>query len=201
MEGQEPSLSIHVHDRLPPVPQEQWTDEQRKAATAFAEMRGQEVFGPFAIMQRSPEVMLRAAAMGAYMRHHTVLPPRLNEFIILITARQWTQQYEWYVHQPAALKAGLGHELVNAIAAGRRPIGMSEEEKIVHDFTIELLRGQNVSDPVYAAAAAKFGEQGVVEMVAVAGYYTFLSMMMNTARTPVPVDSTVPPLVPLERKT
>ena len=142
--------------------------------------------------------MLRAGAMGDYMRYHTTLPPRLNEFIILITARHWTQQFEWHVHQPAALNAGLSHDIVNAIAAGRRPMGMSEEEKIVHDFTIELLRGQNVSDPVYAAAAARFGEQGIVDMVGVAGYYTFLSMVMNTARTPVPADSTVPPLPTLE---
>jgi 4-carboxymuconolactone decarboxylase len=179
---------------MPPIPKEQWTDDQRDAAAQFADLRGQEVFGPFAVMLRSPEVLLRAAAMGDYMRYHTVLPPRLNEFIILITARQWTQQFEWYVHQPAALKAGLSNEIVNAIAAGRRPIGMSDDEKAVHDFTIELLRGQNISDPVYAAAVSRFGEQGVVDMVGVAGYYTFLSMMMNTARTAVPADSTVPPL-------
>lgn len=191
-------MSIPAHDRMPPIANELWTEAQQKAATQFAEIRGREVFGPFAVMLRSPEVMLRAAAMGDYMRYHTVLRPPLNEFIILITARHWTQQFEWYVHQPAALKAGLAHEIVNAIAAGRRPIGMSDEEKVVHDFTIELLRGQNVSDPVYAAAVARFGEQGVVEMVGVAGYYTFLSMMLNTARTPVPGDSTVAPLVALE---
>jgi 4-carboxymuconolactone decarboxylase len=191
-------LSIPLHDRMPPIPKEQWTEAQQDAAARFKDMRGQDVFGPFAVMLRSPEVMLRAGAMGDYMRYHTVLPPRLNEFIILLTARHWTQRFEWHVHQPAALNAGLSHEIVNAIAAGRRPIGMSEDDKIVHDFTIELLRGQNVSDPVYAAAAARFGEQGVIDMVGVAGYYTFLSMMMNTARTPVPADSTVPPLVALE---
>jgi 4-carboxymuconolactone decarboxylase len=191
-------LSIHAPDRMPAIPQDKWTDEQRKAAAQFAELRKQDVFGPFAIMLRSPEVMLRAGAMGDYMRHHTVLAPRLNEFIILLTARHWTQQFEWYVHQPAALKAGLSPDIVNAVAHGRRPTGMSDEEKTVHDFTLELLRGQNVSDPTYAAAVARFGEQGVVDMVGVAGYYTFLSMMMNMARTAVPADSTVPALVSLE---
>ena len=198
MEAEEPSLSIHVHDRMPPIPKDQWTAEQQDAAATFTRLRKQDVFGPFAVMLRSPEVMLRAGAMGDYMRHHTVLPPRLNEFIILITARHWTQQFEWYVHQPEALKAGLSPEIVNAIAHGRRPTGMSDEEKTVHDFTLELLRGQNVSDPTYAAAVARFGEQGVIDMVGVAGYYTFLSMMMNMARTAVPGDSTVPPLVALE---
>jgi len=151
------------------------------------------------VMLRSPEVMLRASAMGDYLRYRTVLPPRLNELIILITARHWTQQFEWHVHQPAALKAGLRPDIVSAVADGRRPDGMEQDEAIVHDFTIELLRSQNVSDPVYARAAARFGEHGIVDMVGVCGYYSFLSMMMNTARTAVPANSTVPALIPLPR--
>jgi 4-carboxymuconolactone decarboxylase len=196
-------MAAPAHDRMPPIPKEQWTDAQKKAAAEFAAARKQEVFGPFAVMLRSPEVMLRASAMGDYMRYRTVLPPRLNELIILITARHWTQQFEWYVHQPSALKAGLDPGIVNAVADGRRPDGMSAEEAIVYDFTIELLRSQNVSDAVYARAVAAFGEQGVIDMVGVAGYYSFLSMMMNTARTAVPADSAVPSLAaePDERST
>ena len=184
-------------DRMPPIPKDQWTDAQKEAAAAFAANRKQEVFGPFAVMLRSPEVMLRAMAMGDYMRYRTGLPPRLNELIIIITARHWTQQFEWHVHQPAALEAGLDPGIVSAVAEGRRPDGMLEDEAIVHDFTIELLRSRNVSDPVYAQAVARFGEQGVVDMVGVAGYYAFLSMMMNTARTAPPANTGVPALVPL----
>jgi 4-carboxymuconolactone decarboxylase len=191
-------MSTSVHDRMPPIPKEQWTDAQKKAAAEFAAARKQDVFGPFAVMLRSPEVMLRASAMGEYMRYRTVLPPRLNELIILVTARHWTQQFEWHVHQPAALKAGLDAGIVNAVADGRRPADMPEEEAIVHDFTIELLRSQSVSDPVYARAVARFGEQGVIDMVGVAGYYSFLSMMMNTARTAAPAHSAVPPLPSLK---
>jgi 4-carboxymuconolactone decarboxylase len=187
-------MSILGRDRMPPIPKEQWTDAQQKAAAEFAAARKQEVFGPFAVMLRSPEVMLRASAMGDYMRYRTVLPPRLNELIILITARHWTQQFEWHMHQPTALKAGLPADIVNAVAEGRRPAAMAEEEAIVHDFAIELLRSQNVSDAVYAMAVSRFGEQGVIDMVGVAGYYSFLSMMMNTARTAVPADSSVAPL-------
>ncbi len=187
-------MSIPGPDRMPPIPKEQWTDAQKKAAAEFAAARKQEVFGPFAVMLRSPEVMLRASAMGEYMRYRTVLPPRLNELIILITARHWTQQFEWHVHQPSALKAGLDPGLVRAVAEGRRPEAMSDDEATVHDITTELLRTQNVSDSVYDRAVARFGEQGVIDMVGVAGYYSFLSMIMNTARTPVPVDSAVPPL-------
>ena len=181
-------------DRMPPIPKDRWTDVQKQAAAEFAATRKQEVFGPFAVMLRSPEVMLRASAMGDYMRYRTVLPPRLNELIILITARHWTQQFEWHVHQPAALKAGLRADIVNAVAEGRRPDAMADEEAIVHDFAIELLRRQNVSDAVYARAVTRFGEQGVIDMVGVAGYYSFLSMMMNTAQTAVPADSSVAPL-------
>src|ERR1700704_1625551 len=130
-------------DRMPPIPKDQWTDAQKKAAAEFAAARKQEVFGPFAVMLRSPEVMLRASAMGDYMRYRTVLPPRLNELIILITARHWTQQFEWHVHQPAALEACLHPEIVNSVAEGRRPDGMPDQEAIVHDFTTELLRSQN----------------------------------------------------------
>jgi 4-carboxymuconolactone decarboxylase len=181
-------------DRMPPMPREQWTAAQANAAEEFARMRGQDVFGPFALMLRSPDVMLRAAAMGDYMRYKTSLPPALNELIILLTARHWSQQFEWYIHQPMALKAGLSETIVSAVSKGRRPERMSADEAIVYDFATELLRLQNVGDETYAKARERFGEPGIIDMVGVAGYYSFLSMMMNTARTAVPADSNVPPL-------
>jgi 4-carboxymuconolactone decarboxylase len=181
-------------DRMPPIPKEHWTEEQARAAAEFARMRGQDVFGPFALMLRSPEVMLRAAAMGDFMRYKTSLPAALNEFIILLTARHWSQQFEWYVHQPAALRAGLSEQIVAAVAESRRPDSMSNDEMVVYDFTTELLRRQHVSDGTYARARDRFGEGGIIEMVGVAGYYAFLSMMMNTAQTAVPETSDVPPL-------
>lgn len=181
-------------DRMPPIPKEQWTEAQMKAATDFAHMRGQEVFGPFALMLRSPEVMLRAAAMGDYMRYKTSLPAALNELIILLTARHWSQQFEWYVHQPAALKAGLSEHIVAAVADNRRPEAMSNDEAIVYDFTTELLRLQSVGDRTFARARERFGESGIIDMIGVAGYYAFLSMMMNVARTAVPADSKIPRL-------
>src|SRR5436190_20066806 len=161
-------------DRMPPIPKEQWTDAQAQAATEFARMRGQDVFGPFALMLRSPEVMLRAAAMGDYMRYKTSLPRALNEMIILLTARHWSQQFELYIHQPIALSAGLDQELVSAISKGRRPEKLSADEAIVYDFVTELLRLQNVGDETYAKARDRFGEPGVIDLVGVAGYYSFL---------------------------
>jgi 4-carboxymuconolactone decarboxylase len=181
-------------ERLPPIPKTQWTDSQAKAAAEFTKMRGQEPFGPFAVMLRSPDVMLRAGAMGDYMRYKTSLPRALNEMIILLTARHWSQQFEWHIHRPMALQAGLSETIVNAISSGRRPETMSVDETVVYEFTTELLRLQNVGDDAYAKARDRFGEPGVIDMVGVAGYYSFLSMMMNTARTAVPAGSEVPPL-------
>ena len=191
------TLPAMAQDRLPPIPAEKQTPEQRKAAEAFRANRKQDVFGPFVPLHRSPEVMLRAMAMGDYLRYRTVFPTKLNELIILITARHFTQQYEWYVHQPIALKEGLSRDIVDAIADGRRPAGMSAEEELIHDFCTELLRNHSVSDATYARAIARYGEQGTIEMVGVVAYYTFQSMVLNTARTPVPPGA--PALRPFPR--
>jgi 4-carboxymuconolactone decarboxylase len=180
------TMPLMAQDRMPPIPPEKQTAEQRKAAEAFRANRKQDVFGPFVPLLRSPEVMLRAMALGDHLRYRTVFPTRLNEFIILITARHFTQQYEWYVHHPIALKEGLSREIVDAVADGRRPGGMSTDEELIYDFCIELLRNHSVSDATYGRAVARFGEKGTIEMVGVVAYYTFQSMVLNTARTPVP---------------
>ena len=180
------TMPAMAQDRMPPIPIEKQTAEQRKAAEAFRANRTQDVFGPFVPLHRSPEVMLRAMAVGDYLRYRTVFPTRLNELIILITARHFTQQYEWYVHHPIALKEGLSRDIVDAIADGRRPTGMSAEEELIHDFCTELLKNHSVSDATYVRAVARYGEQGTIEMVGVVAYYTFQSMVLNTARTPVP---------------
>lgn len=175
-----------AQDRLPPIPADKQTPEQKKAAEAFKANRKQDVFGPFVPLFRSPEVMLRAMALGDYLRYQTVLPPKLNEFIILITARHWSQQYEWFVHHPIALKEGLSAEIAAAVAEGRHPAGMSADETLIYEFCTELLTNQSVSDATYARSVARFGEQGTIDMVGVAGYYTFQSLVLNTARTPLP---------------
>jgi 4-carboxymuconolactone decarboxylase len=178
-----------AQDRLPPIPADKMTEAQKKATEEFVAGRGTPVVGPFIPLLRSPEVMLRAKAMGDYLRFRSVLPPRLSEFAILITARQWTQQFEWGVHAPIAVKAGVSPEIVKAIAEGTRPAGMSEEETIVYEFCIELHHNKSVSDATYAKALAKFKEQGIIDLVGINGYYTFLSMVMNVARTPAPKDT------------
>jgi 4-carboxymuconolactone decarboxylase len=177
-----------AQDRMPEIPADKMTEAQKKAAEEFAAGRGTPVFGPFVPLLRRPEVMLRAKAMGDYLRFKNSLPAKLSEFTILITSRQWTQQYEWDVHYPIALKAGLSAEIAKAVAEGRRPQSMPADEELVYDFLTELHDTKSVSDATYARAVARFGEQGVIDMIGVNGYYTFLAMVMNTARTALPPD-------------
>jgi 4-carboxymuconolactone decarboxylase len=188
------SPSIAAQDRMPPLAPDKLTGAQKKAAAQFEANRGTEVFGPFVPLLRSPEVMLRAMAMGDYLRFKSSLPRRLNEFIILITAREWTQSYEWHVHHAEALEAGLSPDLTRAVAEGRRPERMTDDEEVVYEFCTELHRNRGVSDRTYARAVARFGEQGTIDMLGVTGYYTMLAMVLNTARTPLPANaaSTLP---------
>jgi 4-carboxymuconolactone decarboxylase len=112
-----------------------------------------------------------------------------------MTARQWGQSYEWNAHLPLAIDEGFSADMARAIAEGRRPEGMVEEEEILYDFCMELQRNHSVSDATYARAVERLGEQGVVETVSLVGYYTMISMILNTARTPLPADA-VPALAP-----
>jgi 4-carboxymuconolactone decarboxylase len=189
------AITAVAQDRMPEIPLEKMTPEQKKAAEEFLATRHTPVFGPFVPLLRSPQVMLRFKEFGDYLRYKSTLPPKLNEFVILITARQWTQNYEWATHAPIALKAGLNPEIVKAVADGRRPAAMSEDEDLVYEFSIELHRNQSVSDATYQRALARFGEQTVMDMIGVNGYYTALAMVLNTARTPLPKGSS-PDLVP-----
>jgi 4-carboxymuconolactone decarboxylase len=183
------TIPVKAQDRLPAIPGDKQTPEQRKAAEAFRANRKQDVFGPFVPLFRSPEVMLRVMALGDYLRFKTLFPTRLNEFIILITARHFTQQYEWAFHHPIAVKEGLSREIIDAVADGRRPTQMSSDEELIYDFCTELLHNNSVSDPTYERVVTRWGEQGVVEMVGVVGYYTFQSFVLNTARTPPPAGA------------
>jgi 4-carboxymuconolactone decarboxylase len=159
------------------------TAAQRQAAHDFKSERGYDVMGPFAVMLRSPEVMLRAKAMGDYLRFRNVNPKRVNEMVILITAREWTQQFEWSHHYEFAREAGLATEIADAIADGRRPARMAEDEAAAYDFAMELHKTKRVSNPTYARTVELFGEQGVIDLIGVCGYYSLLAMIMNVART------------------
>jgi 4-carboxymuconolactone decarboxylase len=169
-------------ERLPTIPPDQYTDGQKKAAEEFLAAPKVPVFGPFEPMMHSPEVMNMARAMGDYLRYHSAIGNTLSELVILVTAREWSQDYEWYVHYPIALKAGIAKDIADAIADGRRPAGMSVDEEIVYDFTTELQKNKRVSDLTFNRAEQRFGKKGVVDMTGISGYYTFLAMQLNMAR-------------------
>ena len=152
--------------------------------------------GPFNAWMRSPDLGNRLQNVGAYIRYKTSLPLRLNEFAILITARKWTSQYEWYAHYPLALKAGLDAKLADELALGKRPSAMKEDEAAVYDFCTQLHRTRNVDDTAFNRALALFGEQGVVDLIGVSGYYTAVSMTLNVAHV-MPPDGVPLPLKPL----
>lgn len=187
-----------AQDRMPPIPAERLTEAQRKAVAEFEGVRKAPLSGPFIPLLRSPEVMNRARALGDYLRFTSVLPPRLSEFAILITARKWTQQYEWDVHAPFARQGGLSADTIAAIAEGRRPERMAADEAALYDFCDELHRLQSVSDATYARAVAAFGEQGVIDILGISGYYSMLAMVLNTTRAPLPAGHPAP-LAPFPR--
>ncbi|MSQ55352.1 MAG: carboxymuconolactone decarboxylase family protein [Betaproteobacteria bacterium] len=168
------------------------TEAQRKARSAIVSGPRGDVRGPFNALLRSPELADRVQKVGEYIRFGSSLPAKLNELAILVTARYWSAQYEWYAHHQFALKAGLDSRLAADIAEGRRPLVMSKEEAAVHDFCRELHQSKQVGDETYAAALACFGEQGVIDLIGACGYYTLVSMVLNVDRYPMPEGLTNP---------
>ena len=173
-------------DRFKPLTYVQMTPEQKTLVDHVLSGERASMDGPFNIMLRSPEMGDLAQQLGAYLRFHSSLPRKLNEFAILITARSWNAQYEWYVHHQNALQAGLNPALIDAVAAGKRPAAMQPDEEAVYNFCTELLNTRQVSDATFAAAKAKFGERGVVDMIGVIGYYNLVSALLNVDRYPLP---------------
>jgi 4-carboxymuconolactone decarboxylase len=189
-------LAAVAQDRLPTIPPDQYTPEQKQAATEFEAARRKPVFGPFEPLMYSPEVMTVARSMGDYLRYKPKIGTTLSELVILVTARRWTQDYEWYVHAPIAAKAGIAPDIIAAIRDGRRPAAMSEDEALVYDFTNELQENKRVSDTTFDRAEKRFGKAGTVDLAAIGGYYTFLAMELNVARYPLPKDGTPLPRLP-----
>lgn len=185
-------MSAQAQNRMPPIPAEKMSDAQKKAAADHAAARGS-LTGPWNVLLRSPELMDRVRGLSDYVRFNGALPPRLSEFVILLTARQWSQAYEWNAHYPLAVKGGLNPEVAKAIADGRRPQGMADDEEALYEFCNELLRNHSVSDATYARAIAKFGERGILDTIGLMGHYSLIAMVLNTSRTPVPPGG--PPLL------
>jgi 4-carboxymuconolactone decarboxylase len=184
-------------ERMPPLKPSEMTEAQRKAlAEIEAGPRGKVRGGPYNLILRSPGFMEHSQQLGAYVRYHSPLDMRIREMAALMGARYWTQQFEWFVHIPHALKAGLAQGVIDAIKDGRRPQGMARDEGVVYEIMTELLQNHGVSDATYARALKEFGEPGIVDLVGTSGYYIMIGMIMNVARTAIP-DGKPLPLAPL----
>lgn len=184
--------------RLGPIPEDQMTPAQKAAVDAVMSGPRKHMGGPFSALLRSPELMNRVQKVGEYLRFLCPLEKRLGEFAAIIAARHYDQQFEWWAHYRQAVEAGLKSAIADAVGEGRRPSGMAEDEEVLYDFLSEALRNNGVCDATYARAVRKFGEQGVIDILAVAGYYGLLGLVMNVARTPVPEGHALPlPGLPL----
>lgn len=173
-------------ERLPAIPPEQWTDEQKKVAAVIASGPRGEVRGPFLALLRSPGLAHTVQQVGEYLRFKSPLDRRIAEMATLMAARHWTQQYEWQSHYKHAMKAGLSPDIAAAIADGRRPAGMAKDEEALYDMLTEALHNKSVCDATYARAVDVLGEQSVIELIAVAGYYAMLAMILNIGRKALP---------------
>src|SRR5881227_3473318 len=184
-------------ERLPPLPPAALSDAQRRAAEELIAGPRGGIIGPFVPLLRSPELMEHAQRMGEYLRYRSAIGTNLSELVILLIARFWSQQVEWSIHAPIAAKSGIAADTIAAIASGRRPPALSDDEAIVYDFCYELNVNQDVGDATFARALARFGEHGVVDLMGLNGYYTFLAMVMNGAHTAPVAATTAIPLMPL----
>lgn len=188
--------TARAQSRFPELDPEHMTPAQQQVAKNITSGPRHGMAGPFQAWLRSPELADRLQRVGEYVRFHTSIPHRLNELAILINAREWDAAFEWYAHYKIAMQAGLSPSIADAINARRRPEGMSADEALIYDFCTELYKNHAVSDATFNAVKERFGEQGVVDLLGVNGYYAAVSMTLNVAEVPAPDDPTVPKLLP-----
>ncbi|MBU6468239.1 MAG: carboxymuconolactone decarboxylase family protein [Betaproteobacteria bacterium] len=190
------TLPLLAEERLPTIDPHQYSQEQLEAQKIFEQARKTPIFGPFEPLLYSPQLMNEARSMGDYLRYKSAIGNTLSELTILVTARFWTQDYEWYVHAPIALKKGITPEVIESIRQGRIPEKMDADQQLVYNFSTELLNNKQVSDSTYDLAEKRFGKKGVVDLAGIVGYYSFLAVEMNMAQYPLPSNSQALPRFP-----
>lgn len=184
--------------RFPPITPDNFTPQQKEFADLLQKSprNGNVNNPPFKVYFRSPQFGIEAIRMSDYLRWGTGLEPRLSEFAILIAARNWGSGYIWHAHYPLAVKGGLDAKVPAAIAAGKRPEGMKEDEAILYDLLTQIYRDHSVSDATYNAALAKYGEKGITDIIGLASYYGITAMALISAKATFP-EGEEPKLVTL----
>jgi 4-carboxymuconolactone decarboxylase len=183
--------------RFPLIPVDNLTTEQkvvydairggpRSKLSNFSGAKPGPLGGPFNAMLRSPGIGNIVQAVGGEIRFKSSIPSKLNELAIMVTARYWTSQYEWHAHCRLALEAGLDPEIAKDVAESRRSPKMDADEAMIYDFSRELHETKRVSDANYKRVLDRFGERGVFDLIAVNGYYSLVSMILNVDKAPLP---------------
>jgi 4-carboxymuconolactone decarboxylase len=182
--------------RFPQLQMERLNDDQRQLAEEIVKVSSVGISGPYNMMLRSPAMGERLFALFDYLRFHTSVPRRLNEFAILIEARLWSSQVEWTAHYPLAIKAGLTEAVADELKEGKRSTRMQSDEAVVYDFCMELSTQHELSDSTFKRARAIFSDQQMVDLIALSGTYVTAAMLLSAAADDGPSGKT-PPLRPL----
>ena len=173
--------------RIDPIPLDRMTPEQRRINDAIAGKRGGgPAKGPFGLWLRTPELAEKAAALGDYLRANLVIPQKLQELAILVVARHWTAQYEWFAHARHAAAVGIDPAVVEAIRTRREPVIRDDKEAIVYRVAKELCESRNLSDDAYARAITLLGEQAVIDLVTTIGFYVMVAVVLVGFRVDIP---------------
>lgn len=182
----QPQLGSAAIDRMPALAPAEMSPAQTAAMDEIAAGPRGRIGGPFIPLMRSPELMNRLQKVGEYLRFQNAMGLRNSEFAVLVVARHWGQPIEWAIHRPIAEREGVLPATCDAIAEGRRPDAMTADETLIYDALEELRNNRSLSDITYERARQRFGEHGVIDLVAHYGYYSLLAMTMNVARTALP---------------
>lgn len=172
-----------LKDRLPPLNESTWTLEQRKEAEKIISGPRGELIAPFQVLLRNPQLMNCTQQLGEYLRYSSTIGHRLTELTILITARYWHQTVEWQIHAPIAIEKGISLKDVEAINFNQQPNSLKYDEQVVYNFCMELQKTKKISDQCWSDAITLFGEKGVIDLIGIQGYYSFLAMVMNASQT------------------
>jgi 4-carboxymuconolactone decarboxylase len=179
--------------RFPKPVMDQLNPEQQAVASEVLKQSSAGLGGPYGMLIKSPELLKRYLLMTDYLRQKTSLPHRLNEMAILLEARLWDAQYEWWAHEPLARKAGVPDAVIEDLRAGKRPAAMQPDEAVVYDVVTEILNKRQLSDETFAKAKQILGEQQVVDLVAVTGFYVMVSAVVTAGRIEIP-NGGAPPM-------
>jgi 4-carboxymuconolactone decarboxylase len=178
--------------RFPQVTMDQLDEKQKPLGEQIMKVSSVGLGGPYNLLLRSPVLGQRLFDLFYYLRWQTSVPTKLNEFAILVIARQWRSQVEWFAHAPIAAKAGLSPDIIAELKTSKRPSNMAEDEAVVYDFVTELTTTQRVSDETFARARKVFNDQQIVDLASVAGNYVMVAMVLAMAEQSVPPDKEEP---------